>query len=136
MWYAVKSDVTKDGVVDVAPHSDAEWDAVRSGAVTLAEAANLLMIPGRHVARPGEKSEAPGVELESAEMERLIEADRGAWHARAKALHDATMDVLRAIDARDAPRVFEAGEHVDTACENCHTHYWYPNEKIPEFPQP
>ena len=31
-------------------------------------------------------------------------------------------------------QVFELGDEIDQACENCHTYYWYPNEKVPEFP--
>ena len=92
------------------------------------------MVPGRHVARPGEKSETPGVELEPAEMEVLIAKDMTAWHKRAKALHEAGLAALQAIDAKDAQKVFEVGEQIQRACEGCHSEYRYPNEKIPPFP--
>jgi redox-regulated HSP33 family molecular chaperone len=42
--------------------------------------------------------------------------------------------VLAAIDAKDSQKVFEIGEQIEVACESCHKQYWYPNEKIPEFP--
>ena len=100
----------------------------------LMEAANLLMIPGRRVARPGEKSETPGVELEPEEMDALIAKDRPAWNARAKRLHDSAAEVLKAIDAKDSNKVFELGEEIEEACENCHKQYWYPNEVIPPLP--
>jgi hypothetical protein len=29
--------------------------------------------------------------------------------------------------------VFAIGEHIERAGENCHSHYGYPNEKIPEL---
>jgi len=135
VWLSVKYEANKSGAVDFAPTTDQEWASVRHGAIALAETANLLLIPGRHVARPGERSEAPGVELEPAEMEKMIEADRTSWNARATALHDATMNVLQAIEAHDPVKVFERGAEIDNACENCHTHYWYPNEKVPEFPR-
>ncbi len=93
---------------------------MRHGAVTLMEAANLLMIPGRRVARPGEKSETPGVELEPEEMDALIAKDRAAWNARATRLHDAVSEVVAAIDAKDGNKVFELGEKIEEACENCH----------------
>jgi hypothetical protein len=67
-------------------------------------------------------------------MEELINKDRAAWGMRAKSLHDAGAAVLQAVDARDAQKVFELGEQIEIACENCHKQYWYPNEKIPEFP--
>ena len=38
------------------------------------------------------------------------------------------------MDKKDADKVFAIGEHIERACENCHSHYWYPNEKIPELP--
>jgi hypothetical protein len=53
---------------------------------------------------------------------------------RAQALHEAGLDVLQAVDARDPQKIFELGEHIERACENCHTRYWYPNEKIPPAP--
>ena len=91
----------------------------------------MLMIPGRRVARPGEKSETPGVELEPEEMDALIAKDPAAFHKRAADLRTAALEVLDAVDKKDADKVFAIGEHIERACENCHTHYWYPNEKIP-----
>lgn len=134
VWLSVTTVASEKGLVETRPTNDAEWLRVRQGAVTLAEAANLLMIPGRHVARPGEKSETPGVELEPSEMEELINKDRPAFYKHAKALYDAAMLAVEAIDKRDAGRVFEVGENIDHACEQCHRNYWYPNEKIPELP--
>jgi hypothetical protein len=134
VWLAVTTVESAAGTVDTTPHTEEEWTKVRHGAIALTEAANLLMVPGRHVARPGEKSETPGVELEPSEMEALITKDLAAWQKRARALHDAGYAVLQAIDARDSVKVFEVGEQIERACEGCHAHYWYPNEKIPPVP--
>ena len=73
VWNAVAIIETMDGTEDRAPETDEEWAAVRRGAIQLLESANLLLVPGRLVARPGEKSEAPGVELEPEEMEVLMD---------------------------------------------------------------
>jgi len=54
VWLSVTTVVNKDGIVETAPVSDEEWNAVRRGAIALVEAANLLQIPGRHVAAPGD----------------------------------------------------------------------------------
>ena len=135
VWLSVTTEVNEKGLIDTRPTNDEEWSRVRHGAVTLAEAANLLMIPGRHVARPGERSETPGIELEPAEMEVLINKDRGAWNTRATALHDAAMLAVNAAEKHDADKIFEIGETIEQACENCHRQYWYPNEKIPEPPK-
>lgn len=132
VWLAVTAESTAKGLVEHRPQTDDDWLKVRHGAVALAEAANLLMMPGRHVARPGEKSETPGIELEPEEMEALINKDRPAFYQRAKDLHEAGLEVLKAIDAKDADKVFELGDRIERACENCHSQYWYPNEKIPQ----
>jgi hypothetical protein len=135
VWMAVTTVQSASGTVDTAPKTNEDWLKVRHGAVGLSEGANLLMMPGRHVARPGEKSETPGVELEPSEMESLIAKDRGAFIERAKALHEAGMAAVAAADAKDAQKLFEVGEQIERACENCHSHYWYPNEQIPPVPQ-
>lgn len=134
VWLSVTTVVDEKGLVETMPKTDEEWLKVRHGAVTLMEAANLLMIPGRRVARPGEKSETPGVELEPEEMDALIAKDRAAWNARATRLHDTVAEVIQAIDAKDGNKVFELGEKIEEACENCHKQYWYPNEVIPPLP--
>ena len=69
VWQAVMTVNSVQGTVETVPRSDEDWTKARSGAVILIEAANLLMMPGRQVAKPGEKSEVPGVEIEPAEME-------------------------------------------------------------------
>jgi hypothetical protein len=134
VWLSVTTVQSSAGTVDTAPKNDEEWKKVRQGAIALTEASNLLMMPGRHVAGPGEKSETPGVELEPSEMEGLINKDRAAWVMRATKLHEAGLAVLQAIDAKDSQKVFEVGEQIEQACENCHRQYWYPNEQIPPVP--
>ncbi len=134
VWLSVTTIVDEKGLVETVPKTDEEWKKVRHGAVALAEAANLLKMPGRRVAQPGEKSETPGVELEPEEMDVLIAKDRAAWNERATHLHDAAIDVIAAIDAKDGNKVFELGEKIEETCENCHKQYWYPNEVIPQLP--
>jgi hypothetical protein len=131
VWDAVATIVTPEGIEERRPQNDDDWAETRRGAITLVEATNLLMIPGRHVARPGERSEAPGVELEPADMDKLIAKDPAGWIARAKALHDASLKSLQAIDAKDPDTLFEVGEQIEHACENCHVNYWYPGQRLP-----
>jgi hypothetical protein len=134
VWLSVTTTVDSRGIVDVRPKDDEEWMQVRFGALRLVEAANLLQIPGRRVALPGEKSIAPGVELEPEEMQVMIEKDLAGWNQRARTLHDAAMLAVRAAEAKDADKIFEIGEAIEHACENCHRQYWYPNEQVPEVP--
>ena len=128
VWGAVKTVVSEKEVVDIAPQTDEDWAVVRQGAVGLMEAGNLLMIPGRRVAHPGEKSEAPGIELEPEEIAVLIAQDRISWNARALVLHEVLSYVVEAIDAKDSDRVFELGEQIEAVCESCHRAYWYPGQ--------
>ena len=134
VWDSVATVIDKGGLHETMPKTEEEWFKVRSGLIMLIEGSNLLMMPGRKVARPGEKSDTPGVELEPSEMDELIAKDRAAWYQRAKALHDVAQSVLEVVEKKDAQKLFDVGEDIDRACENCHRQYWYPNEKIPDFP--
>jgi hypothetical protein len=134
VWLSVTATMSDKGLVETRPTNDEEWTQVRYAALRLAEGANLLMIPGRRVAAPGDKSVAPGVELEPEEMQVNIDKDRAAWNAGAKALHDAAMLAVQGAEAHDADKIFEVGETIEHACEGCHRHFWYPNEVIPELP--
>ena len=134
VWNAVTTVQTAAGEVNTVPKTDEDWLKVRHGAVTLSESANLLMMPGRKVALPHEKSETPGIELEPAEMEVLINKDRAAFNKRAIALHEAGLAAVAAADAKDTEKLFAVGEQIEHACEGCHSAYWYPNEKIPTLP--
>ena len=134
VWLAVTTVQSAKGTLETRPKNDEEWIKVRHGAIALTEASNLLMMPGRHVARPGEKSDTPGVELEPSEMEALINKDLAAWRKRAHGLHEAGVAAIEAIEAKDADKLFEVGEKIERACEGCHSQYWYPNEKIPPVP--
>jgi hypothetical protein len=136
VWQAVMTVDSTQGTVETVPRSDEDWLKARRGALTLIEASNLLMTPGRKVGHPHDKSEVPGVELEPEEMEANIARDLPEFYKAALRLHDAGIQALAAITAKDAPRLFEVGETIELACEHCHSRYWYPNEKIPAFPDP
>lgn len=131
VWNSVATTVSAAGIEEKAPQTDEEWADVRRGAIRLVEAPNLLMLPGRHVARPGEKSESPGIELEPEEMEAHINQDREAWNRRAKALHDVSLEMLNAIEGKNIEKMLEIGDRLDKTCENCHLQYWYPNQVLP-----
>jgi hypothetical protein len=132
VWLSVMTTVSKEGVIETRPRNEEEWAQVRYGALRLVESANLLMIPGRRMARPGEKSIAPGIELEPAEIQAMVDKDRDGWNQRAKALYDAAMLAVRAAEAQDPEKILDVGETIEASCEGCHRHFWYPNEpKLP-----
>jgi hypothetical protein len=125
IWNSVSTTITKKGTQEKAPRTDEEWGTVRHGAIALVEASNLLQIPGRHVALPGQKNEQ-GIELQPEQIETLINQDRQAWITLAHGLHDAASQALHAADAKDPAKVLESGDAIDNACEHCHQRYWYP----------
>jgi hypothetical protein len=126
LWESVATIVSAAGTDERQPRTDDDWKNVHRHAVILVEATNLLKMEGRHVAKPREKSENPGIELEPEQMEQLIKDDRQAFIKFAQGLHDAALPALRATEARDPAALLDAGEAIDTACENCHLKYWYP----------
>ena len=117
------------GITHKEPRTDEEWKEVRRHALVLLESANLLTMEGRKVASPGEKAENPQVELQPEEIQKLIDSDRPSFIRRARRLQDAAAMALKAIDAKDRDALFHSIESIDHACENCHLHYWYPNDK-------
>jgi len=126
---AVAQIADEHGITEKQPHTDEEWKDVRRRAVQLFEAPNLLVMPGRRAALPHERSQNPRIELQPEEIQTLIDADHATFVSRARNLQDAAQSALQAIDARDAKGLFAAAGKIDTACENCHLHYWYPNDE-------
>jgi hypothetical protein len=98
VFSAVSSTVTMAGTEDKAPQTDADWEAVGDSAVALAEAGNLLMMEGRAV-------------------------DNGEWMKMSQAMIDAAKIELRAVEAKNAAGIMEAGEPLYVSCDNCHRRY-------------
>jgi hypothetical protein len=118
-----------NGITHKAPRTDEEWDEVRRRALVLLEAPNLLIMEGRKVANPNDKSKNPEIELEPEKIQTLVDGDRPSFIRRAKRLQDAAAEVLKAAEAKDKEALFHSLESIDKACESCHLHYWYPNDK-------
>ena len=126
LWESVATIVTKKGTEERRPRTDEDWKQARRRAIALIEGTNLLVMEGRLVAKPGEKSENPGIELGPEEIKAVIDSDRASFIKFAHALHDAGTKALAAIDAKNADGLSDAGETIDEACEQCHLKYWYP----------
>jgi hypothetical protein len=126
LWESVATIVTKKGTEERRPRTDEDWKQVRRRAIAMIEGTNLLIMDGRLVAKPGEKSENPGIELGPEEIKAVIDSDRASFIKFAHGLHDAGVKALAAIDKKDADALSDAGETIDEACEQCHLKYWYP----------
>ena len=81
-----------------APADDDDWRAVMNSALMLAESGNLLMLDGR--AR-----------------------DNDEWMTMSRALVDAGVAAVRAVEAQDVDALLGAGDLIVVSCETCHEPY-------------
>ena len=131
LWDAVSTESGPKGLVEKAPKTDEEWAVVEHSALSLAEAANLLKVPGRHMSLPEQvnaKSQPDAPELTPAQIEEKVNKDRGAWDAKVDALRVTAAKALTAARAHDTDGILNVGEEIDNACESCHKVYWYPDD--------
>jgi hypothetical protein len=97
IWRANGSVIDASGEHDLSPKTDNDWENITSGAATLAEATNALMIPGR--------------------------ALDPEWNAYVKKLADAADRAYQAAEAHDLKTVADVSDHLDGICAACHRHY-------------
>jgi hypothetical protein len=97
-WDAVGVIVDAEGEHQMAPASDEEWLAVSGAAYTVAEAGNLLMMPGYAL-------------------------DDGAWMTMSQTLVEVGRRAVEAADARSLDAVFDMGAELYYVCTNCHSTY-------------
>jgi hypothetical protein len=98
VWHASGAIVDFQGVHDLSPTTDAGWQDVRNHASVVAEAGNLLLIPGR--ARPGK-----------------------AWATQAHAMTQLGLQAVKAADAKDKDAMLRIGGELDGVCDGCHEVY-------------
>jgi cytochrome c556 len=130
IFNAVGTTVTKQGIVDVEPKTDGDWDKIRIGAVSLAESADLLKFR-RPFTPPGDENNSKGpdaVELSPAQITAKVERDPVEWNARIQAMRNVALETLDVVKRKDVSELWDVGENLDKACEACHRSYWYPGE--------
>jgi len=131
IFNSVRTVMTKKGTVETAPKTDADWDQIQIGAVTLAEGAYLLKVR-RPFAPPGDMNLSAGpnpLELSPDQITARVVRDPVEWNARIEALRNVALEVMDIVKRRGADQLWDAGENLDVACEGCHRSYWYPGEK-------
>jgi cytochrome c556 len=129
LFESVADVADEHGVSHKAPRTAQEWDAVRHHLQVLVDAEKLLIAPGRKAAEPGDRSANPAVENEPEQVQKLLDAEHPDFVKRAGRLRDAASVGLKAVAAQDTKALFSAITTIDKACESCHLHYWYPNDK-------
>ena len=88
------------------------WEAIENSGLAMAEAANLLAIPGRTCAN------GKPVPVQNADWQRFVQG-----------LRDAGMAAYKAGQSKDMDKVVDAAGTVTSACSDCHDVY---REKTPE----
>jgi hypothetical protein len=119
--------IDKNGTVERKPTTEADWDQIRIGGTTMAEAAYLLKVP-RPFAPPGDMNSPGGVELTPDQITAKVEKDPVEWNARIETLRNVGLQVLDIVKRKDVEELWDASENLDIACESCHRSYWYPGE--------
>jgi hypothetical protein len=124
IWSSVRIEVSAAGISESKPQNDKEWSELRRQTLMLVEATNLLAIPGRPVAKAGEKSSNPQAQLPPEQIEALINRERANWVSLSHGLHDAATQALAAVEAKDSSALLTAGGRIYEACKSCHAKYW------------
>jgi hypothetical protein len=131
VFNSVRTVMTKQGTVETVPKTDADWEQIQIGAVTLAEGAYLLKVR-RPFTPPGDMNLSAGpnpLELSPNQITARVERDPVEWNARIEALRNVALEVMDIVKRRGVDELWDAGENLDVACEGCHRGYWYPGEK-------
>lgn len=89
--------IDANGEHDLSPKTDADWENLVSGAATLAEATNALMIPQR--------------------------VRDQAWIGYVQELAKAADKAYRAAEDHDLKSISEVSDRLDGICAACHRHY-------------
>jgi len=128
---AVTWDISKKGIIETKPRNEEDWEKVKIGAVTLAEAIYLLKVP-RPFAPAGDVNNSTGPnppELSPAQIQAKLDKDPVLWDAKIEALRNAAKEVMEIAGRKDVDALFEASADLDNACEACHLEYWYPGDR-------
>jgi len=97
----------KNGERSLFPKNDEEWEEAESGALTLAEMTNVLLIPGRRVPDP-------------------------EWDRAVVGVREVALKAAAAAEKHDEDAFFKAGGDLDVACDACHIRFDPSFQKKPD----
>lgn len=98
IWDSAGYVITEAGEEDLQPTTQEGWDRVRNASTQVAEAGNLLMMPG-------------------------YRADDADWVEYAQGIVAAGLKAREAAQAQDADALFAAGGQLYNVCRACHNAY-------------
>jgi len=97
IWSVNGAVIDAKGEHSLSPKTDDDWENITSGAATLAEATNAMMIPQR--------------------------AQDAEWNVYVKKLADAADKAYQAAEVHDLKTVADVSDRLDGVCAACHRHY-------------
>jgi hypothetical protein len=100
-WRASGTVTSETGEKSLTPTTEEAWETAESGAAQMAEAGNLLLLPGR-------------------------KRDDGDWATYARTLSRQGLEAKAAVEARDTRKMFETGAAIYQTCTGCHAKYVMP----------
>jgi cytochrome c553 len=83
-----------------------KWEAVENSGLAIAEAANLLTIPGRKCSNG-----------------RAVPIGNTDWPKLVQGLREAGMAAYKAAQSKNQDKILDAADVMTTACANCHDKY-------------
>lgn len=98
IWDSAGVIITEEGETDLRPTTEEGWNHVRNSASVVAEAGNLLMMPG-------------------------YRADDADWVEYSQGMIRAGLQARKAAMAQDADALFDAGGAIYNVCRACHNKY-------------
>ena len=127
LFGSVRVVIDRKGTVEYGPETDADWDKLRTAAVTLGEGVYLLKIP-RPIA-PEVDRVRDATELTPPQILEKLKQDPVLWDARIQTVRNAALQALEVVDRRATEELWDVGENIYVACQNCHYDYWYPAQR-------
>lgn len=95
-WQGFVND--KNGERSLYPKTDADWEEAESGARTLAEMTNVLLMPGRRIDDP-------------------------KWDAAVAGVRKLALEGADAAEKHNSELMFKVGGELDEACDDCHKQF-------------
>ncbi len=115
----VKPAKDPSGATDALDGSYGKWEAVENSALAIAEAANLLILPGRKC------SNGRDVPLKNPDWSPLVQG-----------LREAAMTAYKAAQSKNQDKMVDAAATLNAACANCHDRYRVANDLLPRVEKP
>ncbi len=99
IWRSVSITVTTEGIEEIVPQNEHEWNEVRKAADRLAEGGRLLKTDPRR-------------------------KDDSEWLKWSQAIIDSATLTREAVQSKNADGILEAGDAIYNTCVGCHGGYW------------